>query len=92
MYRIKLARSFKKSYRRCQRRGYDMTLLDDVIEMLRKGETLPEKYHDHMLKGSFDGFHECHIRPSWLLIYLVEDDIVTMTMIDTGSHAELFQM
>jgi len=92
MYRLKYTHAFKKSYRRCQKRGYDMALLNDVMGMLRRGETLPEKYHDHMFKGKLEGFHECHIRPDWLLIYLVEDDIVTMTMIDTGSHAELFQM
>lgn len=26
----------------------------------------------------------------WLLIYLIENDILTLTLIDTGTHADLF--
>ena len=35
---------------------------------------------------------ECHIQPDWLLIYLIEDDILTFTSIDMGTHADLFKM
>ncbi len=35
---------------------------------------------------------ECHIQPDWLLIYLIEDDILTSTSIDMGTHADLFKM
>ncbi|HRR37156.1 MAG TPA: type II toxin-antitoxin system YafQ family toxin, partial [Clostridia bacterium] len=27
----------------------------------------------------------------WLLIYLIEDDILTLTLVDTGSHSDLFR-
>ncbi|RKJ32553.1 type II toxin-antitoxin system mRNA interferase toxin, RelE/StbE family, partial [bacterium 1XD42-8] len=27
----------------------------------------------------------------WLLIYLIENDILTLTLIDTGSHSDLFK-
>ena len=56
-----------------KKRGLDITLLDEVIEKLRLGQTLEEKYRDHELKGNFVGFRECHIKPDWLLIYLIED-------------------
>ncbi len=59
------------------------------MEKLRRGEPLDEKYRDHVLKGEFSGFHECHIKPDWLLIYLVEEDIVTLTLVNTGTHADL---
>ena len=62
-----------------KKRGLDITLLDEVIEKLRLGQTLEEKYRDHELKGNFVGFRECHIKPDWLLIYLIEDDILTRT-------------
>ena len=75
-----------------KKRGLDITLLDEVIEKLRLGQTLEEKYRDHELKGNFVGFRECHIKPDWLLIYLIEDDILTLTLTDTGSHADLFKM
>ena len=37
-------------------------------------------------------FHECHIKPKWLLIYLIENDILTLTLVDTGSHSDLFNL
>ncbi|WP_174854847.1 type II toxin-antitoxin system mRNA interferase toxin, RelE/StbE family [Streptococcus suis] len=43
-----------------------------------------------MLTGNFSGYYECHIIPDWLLIYLIENDILTLTLIDTGAHSDLF--
>ena len=73
-----------------KKRGLDLTLLDDVVDDLRQGKALDEKYKDHILKGDYAGFHECHIKPDWLLIYLIEDDVLTLTLVDTGSHSDLF--
>ena len=47
---------------------------------------------DHELKGKFKGFRECHIQPNWLLIYLLEDEILTLTLVDTGTHSDLFNL
>ena len=90
MYTVKFTSAFKESYKLMKKRGMNITLLDDVIEELRQGHELDEKYMDHVLKGEFAGFHECHIKPDWLLIYLVEDEILTLTLVNTGSHADLF--
>ncbi len=91
-YTIKFTNAFKKSYKLMKKRGYDLSLLDDVIETLGCGKTLSEKYKDHVLKGEYSGFHECHIKPDWLLIYLIEDDILTLTLVNTGSHSDLFDL
>ena len=91
MYNIKFTSAFKKSYKLMQKRGLDMTLLDDVIDKLRQGITLEERYKDHCLSGNFKGFHECHIKPDWLLIYLIENDILSLTLINTGTHSDLFK-
>ena len=74
-----------------KKRGLDISLLDDVIDILRQGKKLDEKYHDHKLVGEFNGFNECHIKPDWLLLYLIEDDILTLTMIDTGSNSDILE-
>ena len=50
------------------------------------------KNRDYALKGKWEGFRECHIQSDWLLIYLMEDDILTLTLIDTGTHADLFKI
>lgn len=56
MYQVKFTSSFKKSYKRMKRRGYDLSLLDDVVDKLRQGQVLAPKYHDHGLSGNFIGF------------------------------------
>ena len=74
-----------------KKRGLDISLLDKVIDDIRQGKELDIKYRNHELKGKFKGFYECHIQPDWLLIYLIENDILTLTLVDTGSHADIFK-
>ena len=74
-----------------KKRGLDVTLLDDVVDLLRQGKQLDEKYRDHALVGNFAGFRECHIKPDWLLVYLIENDVLTLTLVDTGSHSDIFK-
>ena len=73
-----------------KKRGLDIRLLDNVIDMLRQGQTLDIKYRDHALTGNYEGYRECHIKPDLLLIYYIENDILTLTLSDTGSHSDLF--
>lgn len=75
-----------------KKRNMDLSLLDGVVDQLRQGKTLDKKYQDHGLTGKFKGFRECHIKPDWLLIYLIENDILTLTLVDTGTHADVFSM
>ena len=91
-YRLKFTSRYKKSYKLAKKRGLDISLLDSVLQDLLDGKELDAKYNDHELKGKFKGLRECHIQPDWLLVYLVEDDIVTLTLIDTGTHADIFKM
>ena len=72
------------------KRGLDISLLDNVVEKIANKIELEEKYKDHALTGAYSGFKECHIKPDWLLIYLIDDNILTLTLINTGSHSDLF--
>ena len=92
MYEVKFTTAFKKSYKLMKKRGLDISLLDDAVDKLRQGIPLEEKYKDHGLSGNYEGFRECHIKPDWLLIYLIENDILTLTLFDTGSHSDLFKL
>ena len=89
MYIVKFTTKFKKHYKQMIKRGLDINLLDVVIDTLRQGKKLNEKYKDHALTGNYAGFRECHIKPDWLLIYLIEDGVLTLTCIDTGSLSDL---
>lgn len=55
MYKIRLSKRFKKSYKRCIRRGLDMKCLEEVISILANGEKLPRKYKNHPLHGDYEG-------------------------------------
>lgn len=92
MYTVKYTTAYKRNYKLMKKRGLDLTRLDYVVEELRQGKSLNAKFKDHILKGKYAGFHECHIEPDWLLIYLIEDDILTLTLVNTGSHSDLFKL
>ena len=92
MYQVKFTSAYKKAYRRMKKRGADLKILDEVVERLRLGQQLDERYHDHELRGKQKGFRECHIKPDWLLVYLIENDILVLTLVDTGTHAEIFDL
>jgi mRNA interferase YafQ len=81
--------AFKKDYKRVQKRGYDTNKLRQVIGLLLDQDPLPEIYHDHPLRGKFDGARDCHIEPDWILIYAVEGNDLLLQR--TGSHADLFK-
>ena len=91
-YRLVLTGKFKKSLKLAKKRGLNISLMESVVDTLLQGLPLDEKYRDHELKGKYKGFRECHIQPDWLLIYLQEDYILTLTLVDTGTHADLFNM
>ncbi len=90
-YELVLSGSFKKGLKTAKKRGLDISLLNYIVDKLLQGIPLDEKYRDHSLKGKWDGFRECHIQPDWLLIYLIEDDILTLTLVETGTHADLYK-
>ena len=91
-YELILTGKFKKSLKLARKRGLDLKLLDKVVTMLQNDIPLEEKYRDHELKEKYQGFRECHIQPDWLLIYLKENDVLTLTLVDTGTHADLFNL
>ena len=72
------------------RRGYDMSLLTEIIRKLSEGKTLPEENKDHRLSGDYIGCRECHITPDWLLIYEIYDRELILYLTRTGSHSDLF--
>ena len=90
MLKVRFSAKFKKDFKVIVKRGYDTSLFEEVVMMLRKEEQLPEKYADHALKGEYMGHRECHITPDWLLIYKVEEDTITLSLTRTGTHSDLF--
>ena len=79
---------FRKDYKSCKKRNYNMLLLQSVIDTLAIPEQLEAKYRTHTLSGCYADKKECHILPDWLLIYKVEND--NLVLYRTGTHSDLF--
>ena len=90
MLTIRYETTFKKDFKRIIKRGYNIRLLEDVIEILASGQMLPEKYKDHNLTGNYSDFRECHITPDWLLIYKINNNELILYLTRTGTHSDLF--
>ena len=90
MLEIVLSNKFKKDYKLLRRRGYDLSLLENVVNLLAAGKPLPAKCKDHLLVGDYSGCRECHITPDWLLIYEIIDNELVLYLTRTGTHSDLF--
>ena len=45
MYDILFSNQFKRSYKKCLKRGYDKALFEEVVTLLAETGTLPSKYN-----------------------------------------------
>ena len=66
MLELRFTTKFKKDYKRIKRQGKDIAKLESALEVLVRGEALPEVMRDHSLGGTYRGHRECHIEPDWL--------------------------
>lgn len=89
MLKVNSSGRFKRDLKICQKRGYDLHLLESVIDILRIPDQLPIQNKDHFLKGDYSGRKECHIAPDWLLIYEIYEDELYLDR--TGTHSDLFR-
>ena len=87
---VTYGKQMRRDLKLAVKRGYDISKLDEVIDILCTTQALPEKYKDHSLSGNYAGYRECHITPDWLLIYKIENDILTLVLFRTGTHSDLF--
>ena len=90
MLDVRYTSKFKKDFKACSKRNYNMVLLKQVVDTLRIPDKLPEKNDDHKLIGAYAGYRECHVAPDWLLIYKQTD--TELELHRTGTHADLFGM
>jgi len=52
MLQLETTGQFRKDYKRVKKRGYDMNLLEDVIQTILEEKLLAEKHRDHSLTGN----------------------------------------
>jgi mRNA interferase YafQ len=91
MYTVNYTSQFKRAVKLCNRRGLDVNKIAELVDILRVRGVLPRKYKPHKLSGYKGGMTwECHIEPDWLLIWEQNDTHLTLLMLETGTHSDLF--
>ncbi len=89
MLKLNATSQFRRDWKRCIKRGYDMSLLEAVVNVLLVPAALPPERKDHPLTGNWSEHRECHVAPDWLLIYRIEGNDLFLDR--TGTHADLFR-
>ena len=89
MKQVSQTKQFARDIKRMNKRGKDLSKLQNVVRKLAQGRTLPPKNKDHALVGSWKPARDCHIEPDWVLIYTTDDESLRLER--TGSHSDLFK-
>jgi mRNA interferase YafQ len=89
MFTVKRSGQFKKDFKLCVKRNYDISLLFTALKILEATGTLPKEYLPHQLQGHLSGYMECHIEPDWLLIWKITENEILLYR--SGTHSDLFK-
>ncbi len=92
MYELHRSNRFKKSYKRICRSGFfDLECYKQIVLLLMDNQNLPDRFHDHALKGNYFGLRECHIKGDCLLVYEIDDKNKLLYLVEIGKHANIFE-
>lgn len=70
-----------------------MENIKEAMRILENTGTLPPEFRPHKLVGNYAGKWECHINgqgSDWLLVWEHNDSALTLLMLRTGSHSDIF--
>jgi mRNA interferase YafQ len=90
MFTCNFTNKFKKDYKKSIKRGYNMSLFEEVYDMLESNGELPAKYRPHPLTGNWIGYIDAHIQPDWILIFKVDKKENVIDFVRMGTHSDLF--
>lgn len=91
MYDVIYTGQFKRSLKRCVKRGLDLNVFTNTLDILQETGSLPAEYHPHKLYGDYNGCWECHMQPDWLLIWRQNETELELILVDTGTHSDIFK-
>lgn len=84
---------FNRGVKRARKKRLDLSKLEKVIRLIIAEEVdiLIREYRDHQLKGSHKGLRELHIEKDWLLVYKIVNQELTLYLLATGGHDDVFR-
>jgi mRNA interferase YafQ len=101
--KVNFTKRFLKDVDLCKARGWDTARFTQAYHLLVAGQSLPESFCDHPLRGNYAGHREFHFAPDHLVIYYFHPEpkaaskarslMVSskeITFVRMGSHSDLF--
>ena len=67
-----------------------MQKLKTALNILVENGSLPPEYKPHKLSGNLEAQRECHIEGDWLMRWIQNDTELTLLMLETGTHSDMF--
>ena len=89
-YNVKYTNRFSKDLKLIKKRGYNVKLLEKVVEILINSKKLPVKNKDYALKDKYLGYRECCITSDWLLVYKIKGEKLILLTTKTKTPSSLF--
>ncbi len=93
MKTIRIEKEFRKDLERDKKSGIystpDFETLKQIISLLENDETIAPIYKRHTLRGSMGGFESIHIKNDWILIFSVDD--LVLTLVALGKHTQVYK-
>jgi mRNA interferase YafQ len=91
MYKVALTTRARKSLAKYARSGiFPQTKFRQAILCLEKGQSFPQTFKDHALKGYLDRYREFHLAQDLLVQYERDERLLLVTIYKIGTHTELF--
>ncbi|MBO5691290.1 MAG: type II toxin-antitoxin system YafQ family toxin [Spirochaetaceae bacterium] len=91
MLDLRFTNQFKKDYKLAQKRGYDLSEFQEIVDKLRNREPLDPKYKDHPLSNNWKNHRDFHLHPDVVVIYCIKNNNLILEMVRMGSHSDLFK-
>ncbi len=93
MYQLHYTSAFKKSLKKIKKRNREFSSTRDILFILQNNgvEGIPKHMNPHKLKGEYKDNWECHIKPDLLIIWFQIEKPKQITLINIGSHSDLFK-
>ena len=90
MLNVHHSKKYRKNIKKYQHKPKILIDLKVIISLLKEQQPIPEKYHDHQLKGEYAPIRELHLKPDDLLLYYIITEDKLLTLVDIGSHSDIF--
>lgn len=87
--KLNLTKSFKKDLNKLKFSNEHYAKYVIYLGKLLSNEVLPMEARDHALNGEYKDTREFHISGDLLVIYMIQDDILSLLRI--GTHSQLFK-